>query len=332
MSLQKKFPRLWSIEAGGVMVVTDMHGDWNTYRRYRDRFIALHSRGQADYLVFTGDLIHREDEQGDQSLEIVLDVLALQAEYGSAVIYLCGNHEMPHIYSINLSRGETQYTAPFEAAMSRGRHTGQVLALFDSLPFYVRTRAGVSITHAGAPAVIASPGQAQKLFNWSHQTILNWAQEIIAGEDINTLRAGYARMNHAPYDVLARHFLAVSNPNDPRYNNLLRGMFVAGHPWFNQLLWPALFTRCELEYGPADYAVFLDALLHELSVGYHPQQMLVTGHIPVRGGNGIVAQRQLRLASGQHAIPPEAGQYLLFDAATSVQSPEALLKGLAQVS
>lgn len=330
MTLQKNFPRLWTIEAGVVMVVTDLHGDWEIYRRYRDRFISLHSRGQTDYLIFTGDLIHRGDQGPDQSLDIVLDVIALHAEYGPAVMYLCGNHELPHIYSIILSRGETLYTPPFEAAMSRGRHTDRVLALFRSLPFYVRTRAGVAITHAGAPSVIARPGQGQKLFNWSHQALLQWAEEIIAGEDVEALRAGYARLNHAPYNVLARHYLAVSDPADPRYDNLLRGMFATQHPLFDSLLWPALFTRCEQEYGLADYAIFLDALLQELSADYHAQQVLVTGHIPLRGEYRIVARRHLRLAGGLHAASPAKRRYLLFDAAEPVSGPEALVRGLDQ--
>ena len=97
-TVTKPYPRLWSLEAGTAMVVTDLHGDWDAYRRYRDRFVDLQANGEADCLIFTGDLIHRENpDEPDQSLEMVLDVLALQASYGPAIIYLCGNHELPHI-------------------------------------------------------------------------------------------------------------------------------------------------------------------------------------------------------------------------------------------
>ena len=57
-TLTKPYPRLWSIEAGRVMVVTDLHGDWDAYRRYRDCFVDLRSKNLADWLIFTGDLIH----------------------------------------------------------------------------------------------------------------------------------------------------------------------------------------------------------------------------------------------------------------------------------
>ncbi len=331
-TLTKPFPRLWSLEAGVAMVVTDLHGDEDAYRRYRDRFVDLQAKGQADCLIFTGDLIHRENPvEPDKSVEIVLDVIALQAHYGQAIIYLCGNHEMPHIYGISLAKGDKVYTPTFEAALSSSQRRTEVISLFDSLPFYVRTRAGVTLTHAGAPAASADPTTAPQIFNWSHQSLLAQADQTLATEDAAALRSGYAKLQHAPYDLLAQHFLAVSSPTDPRYNDLLRGFLVGNVPLFNQLLWPALFTRCEQEYGLADYRIFLDALLQELSQGFYPQQVLVAGHMTIRGGYQVVAQRHLRLASAHHATPREAGHYLLFDVARPVQRVEDLLPGLGSV-
>jgi len=133
------------------MVVTDLHGDWDTYRRYRDRFVELHAKRQADCLIFTGDLIHRDvPTDPDHSLEIVLDIVKSQETFGEAIICLCGNHELPHIYGFGLGKGEVDYTAGFEAALSQSPYRSTVISLFDSLPFYVRTAAGVSVTHAGA--------------------------------------------------------------------------------------------------------------------------------------------------------------------------------------
>lgn len=80
MSIEKHFPRLWSLDAGVVMVVTDLHGDWEAYQRYRDRFLDLHHSGRADYLIITGDLIHQSiPENPDYSLDMVLDFLALRS-------------------------------------------------------------------------------------------------------------------------------------------------------------------------------------------------------------------------------------------------------------
>ncbi len=97
-----------------------------------------------------------------------------------------------------------------------------------------------------------------------------------------------------------------------------------------ELLWSALFTRCEEEYG-RDYAIVLDAMLQELSVDFFPQQVLASGHMNTLNGHTIIARRQLRLASAWHARPCEAGQYLVFDAGQPIQSVEDLLAGLGSV-
>ena len=178
MSLTKTFPRLWSLDAGTAMVVTDLHGDWPAYQRYRDRFVDLQAKGQVDYFILTGDVIHSEaPEQPDRSVEIVLDLIALRETYDQAVIYLCGNHELVHLYGLPLSKNGQEYTAPFEQALSRSGGRAEIMALFDELPFFLCTRAGVSLTHAGASAPLADPGQASQLLEWSHQAMRAWADD-----------------------------------------------------------------------------------------------------------------------------------------------------------
>lgn len=330
--LTQPYPRLWSLEQGVVMVVTDLHGDWQAYQRYRDHFIELHGRGLADGLIFTGDLIHAEEGSYDHSVEIVLDVLALRATYGAALIYLCGNHELPHLYSISLAKGDRIYTPAFEQALNQSGRRDEVIALFDALPFYLRSRAGVSLTHAGAPPAIVTTKNALKLFRWHHQELLTWAEALMAQEDIVSLRRGYAKLSEGiPYDTLARDYLAVSGPTDPRYDHILRGFIASSHPEFEGLLWPALFTRNEEEYDLADHKIFLDALLQALAENYVPQRILVTGHMTLKGGYKVVTNNHLRLASAYHARPRQAAQYLLFDAAQPIQSMQDLLNKLGSI-
>lgn len=331
-TLVESYPRLWSLEAGRIMVVTDLHGDWDAYSRYRDRFLFLQAQGLADCLLFTGDLIHADDPDNDDSLEIVLDVIALRRAFGDAIIYLCGNHELPHIYGISLSRGERVYTPAFEKSLTRSGLRAEVLALFDSLPFYIRTRAGISLTHAGAASVISVPSAPPKLFNWSHQEILAWADRTLVGEDTEALRRGFVeRNNQVPYHLLANYYLAVSDPADPRYNDLLCGFIASNHPDFFRVLWPALFTRNEAEYGSGDYRIFLEALLQALSADYTPQHTLIAGHMAVRKGHKIVAGQHLRLASGAHAHPREEGLYLVFDAARPIKDIHDLTRRASSV-
>ena len=330
-SLTKPYPRLWSLDAGLVMVVTDLHGDWNAYQSYRNRFLDLQAEGKADCLIFTGDLIHQESSPAqDCSLEIVLDILKLQSSYGSTIIYLCGNHELPHIYSIGLGKGDVEYTPSFEAALSRSGHRSVIIDLLDALPFYVRTAAGVSITHAGAAAVAADRRSMSKLFSWSHKKQLADASILLEEKDTEKLRRGYAKLSQAEsYEALARHYLAVTGPSDPRFDDLLRGAFATGGDY--NLVHSALFTKCEQEYGVREYSRLLKAMLEQLSTNYIPQQILVAGHMKLSGGYEIVAERHLRLASAHHAVPPEAGLYLLFDAAKPIKTIEDLLAGLDSV-
>lgn len=321
--------RVVDLEAGTAMVITDLHGDWDAYQRYRDRFLTLKANGQADYFIINGDLIHHNSPEQDGSLAMVLDVLALKAKLGSNLIYLLGNHELPHIYSITLQKGDFLYTPPFEAAM--GEHRQRIMALFHSLPFYIRTPSGVSICHSGATAAISERDGAARLFNFSHQRILRETAESLTPEIRPSLRQALSKTNKQPYDELVRNYLAVNGPHDPRYDDFLIGALTAtSHPDF-ELLWSAFFTRNELEYGEQTYDVVLNSLLHALSLGYHPQNLLVTGHIDCRGGYKLVAGQQLRLASAKHAHPREAGLYLLFDMGKKGTTADDLIAGLDSV-
>lgn len=327
--LTKAYPRLWSLDAGVAMVVTDLHGDWDAYALYRDRFTALHAAGKADCLIFAGDLIHREpDARADRSLDIVLDILSLRERYGDAILCLCGNHELPHLYGFVLGKGLTEYTPGFEAALSQSGRRADALALFESLPFFIRTAAGVSIAHAGASAPLSDTAQAARLFAWDHQAVRAWAAERLAEGERAELRSGYARLSgESSYDAMARRYLAVSGPDDPRYDDLLRGFFATAHPDF-QILRSALFTRCEQDDSEADYAARLAAALEQLSFGYAPQRLLVAGHLATPGGHTVVVAQHLRLASGTHAHPAASRAYLLFDMARSIESIDDLLAGL----
>src|SRR5215468_5794930 len=113
--------RILDLNAGMAMVVTDLHGAWDVYRRLRDLFLNERAKGSVDYLILCGDLIHNEStEEFDASLEMMVDVMSLQAELGKdRVMMLLGNHELPHIYGLTLAKGAIEYTPRFEAALTR---------------------------------------------------------------------------------------------------------------------------------------------------------------------------------------------------------------------
>jgi len=143
--------RVVDLASGHTMVVSDLHGDQDAFARYTGRFLQLRSRGRAQRLLLLGDLIHsNEPEDADSSLQIVTDIMRLQATLGAdACIALLGNHEMEHIYSLLLARGSFEYTPRFERVLSASGKRAEILNFFQAMPFYVRTAAGVSFTHAG---------------------------------------------------------------------------------------------------------------------------------------------------------------------------------------
>ena len=311
------------------MVVTDLHGDWDAYQRYRDVFFQLQALGQADILILNGDMIHASTPAAqDKSIDIVLDIMRLKAELGERIIYVLGNHELPHIYSITLQKGDELFTPRFEFAMGDKRQ--EVVSFFDGLPFYVRTPGGVAICHAGASTALGETNGVERLFNFSHQQILQRTRAQITQEERPSLIRAMRKMHGRTYNEMARKWFAVTGLNDPRYDDFLVGTLATSDEDF-ELLWPAIFSRNEKEYGNNSYQVLLNTLLQALSKGFTRQSVLVTGHIDCQGGYKQVNRQQLRVASAKHALPREAGLYLLFNIQERFETAADLIPHLRSV-
>lgn len=312
------------------MVVTDLHGDWPLYQRYRDVFLTLKTRGLVDTLVITGDYLH-SNESGlcDGSLEIVLDLLALRDTLGISLVILLGNHELPHIYPFILSKGDITYTPTFEHKM--GSHRQKILAFFEDLPFYARTRAGVTLCHAGAFPQAHEPTLMHRLFNYSHRDLKQRARDHLP-DDLEPIRRGLEKLLQIDYDYLVSENFAVTGPTDPRYYDYVISQFAMASGSDFDVLWDALFNNNEQEYGNSAYTTHVTALLQQLSTGYTPQRVCVTGHLRCRGGYHIVAkEQQLRIASGIHAKPYTSARYVLFDAGKSVKNARDLITGIGSL-
>ncbi|HLF03289.1 MAG TPA: metallophosphoesterase [Anaerolineales bacterium] len=322
--------RILNIDSGRVMAVTDLHGNYPIYRQYRDHFLSLRAEGKADIFLLCGDLIHSDGpEETDGSLDIMLDVIRLRSELGIGMAMLLGNHEMPHLYGITLGRGQHVYTPRFEKAM--GGYRRDIVTFFDSLPFYARTPAGISVTHTGASRAAAHARKFNVLATYSHVAELAKVDELLAGQDITSLRDGLGKMTGQSYDEMVLENLGPEGLTPDRYDELLYGACVSAISDPFQLLWEALNNFNEREYGRAHYRMLVDSFLRNMSNGFATQRILLSGHVVVQGGHDIVAERQLRLASHAHANPPESGEYLLFDAAQPINGVEDLLSGLGSI-
>jgi hypothetical protein len=262
---------------------------------------------------------------------MILDVMALQRELGEdRVIMLLGNHEMPHIYGITLSKGELEFTPRFEQML--GDHREKVLAFFDRLPFAIRTAAGVMLIHMGPEATVID--RADELRHFDHQAILRDADNVLAqADDLTPLFRQYSAVYGSPYAEDAEYYLGVKGPNDPRYAHLLRAFVISRQSEPFKLLWEAMTTQNEA--GLTEFAYvqacqkFLAAFSSDAPV---PQRVLVSGHmITPMGGYALVNRFHLRLSSGTHARPRDAACYLLLDCTKPVRSANELMGSLGSV-
>lgn len=334
------FKRAVTFTDGTAIVITDLHGSSAAYDHLRDLFLKQHAAGDVQHLILCGDLIHGYGSPADDaSLQMLLDVMCLQNELGAeTVIMLCGNHEMPHIYGMPLSRGNIEYTPRFEHALTELDQNEDapytrtdVIDFLTELPFYAFTAAGVMISHAGPIRQINTPEIAEQVLNFDHRAFLQQIDTELQRYDLAHARQLYATQMGIDYDKLARHYLAVTDETDPRYNHLLRS-FVWGDDDTFQLLWDTLFTRNEQEL-PNDmrryvtYSNIVQEFLKSMSAHLpaYPQHIVVSGHIAVSGGHEVVDDYHLRLASYQHAQPHDAGEYLLLDCAAPVENADALV-------
>jgi len=326
--------RVRDFDSGIAMIVTDLHGEGDVYEHLRDTFLDLRIRGDVDRLIFCGDLIHGYgDEASDASIDMLLDVMRLQAELGEdAVTMLLGNHEFPHIYSITLSKGDLEFTSRFEQALMRldknldGFSRDDVITFLRWLPFYVRTKSGVLLTHAGASPAIKSDDIAGHVLDFEHEKLLDLGDELLAGYSIDLLR------NSREYCLQAKHYLGIDDVDDPRFTDLLRGNILSQTSPDFQLLWDVLFATNENGLGLDLYELVVEAFLKHISaLSQHEQEFIVAGHIGAKDGAAAIGSRHLRLASYAHAKPAQSGKYLLLDCEKPIQSMDELMRGLRPV-
>lgn len=330
--------RITEIDSGVAMIVTDLHGAWDAYRRLRDIFLAEQAKGSIDRLIVCGDLIHSEgSEEVDASLDMLLDVMTMQAELGKdKVTMLLGNHELPHIYGLTLAKGTVEYTPRFEAALTRldqrykaSYKRKEVRAFLSQLPLFVRTKAGVLLTHAGASGDVSSVKHVERLENINHDDLIAIADRELKKFDIGSLQRGYSHFTGISYDEQVRHYLAVGGSDDPRYNELLRVLFLSGQNTDFDLMWNTLFSQNELDIGESAYLKILKNFLQYFSdAGSMEQRVVVAGHISVKDGFAEIGRQQLRFASCTHAFPRRSARYLIMDCAKQVNAASELVSGL----
>ncbi len=317
--------RYLDIQSGKLMIVTDLHGDGPAFDRYLATFFSLYENDEVDRLVFLGDILHSYGpEADDASVRMIRRIIELQQNYGpDKIIMLLGNHELPHIYGVSLAKGDIEFTPRFERAM--GDHRDEIIQFLKTLPFVARTAAGVLLCHAGPDQ--NSINRITRLRSYDHDDLLRDADDMLNQQaNLDEVYRNYAQLSGSSYEDLARQYLDIQGPDDPRYPHLLRALFISERDHRFAVLWDFLFTQNERGLVPAAYEQIARRYLDAMSVGApQPQRVCVSGHIVVpEGGYKVVNEHHFRLASATHATPREAGGYLLFDATHSIQTASDL--------
>ena len=317
--------RYLNIRSGNVMVVSDLHGDGDAFDRYIESFLAMRDAGDADRLIILGDLIHGyDDEDSDHSIRMILRVIELQERFGDdAIVMLLGNHEMPHIYGVSLAKGELEFTPRFERSM--GQHRDKIVSFLKTLPLAARTTNGVLLTHAGPDE--SSINRIERLRRFSHDDLITDANQTLAQQDdLEKVYETYATLTGQSYQELARTYLGVEGPDDPRYPHLMRALFISERDHRFAVLWDFLFTQNERGLVPNTYEQICRRYLDAFTMGAPgPQRVCVSGHIVVPdGGYMIVNERHFRLASAAHARPRELGVYLLLENGRAIHNASDL--------
>lgn len=149
---------------GRLIVVTDLHGDFDDYNHY----LSLWDKNDPDFhIVFTGDLIHSIHED-DKSLEILDDAIKKSQKYPNFHTLL-GNHEWAHIVNRNIYKNGEDLLWKFTNLISFKKgfvepSLTNYIKFFKTMPYFLKTSNGLFISHAGPSDKIHSIEAFEKIF------------------------------------------------------------------------------------------------------------------------------------------------------------------------
>lgn len=139
---------------GKAIVVTDLHGNLDDYKRY----IAVWKKcgEEKTHFILTGDFIHAMGLENDRSIDI-LESVKYNWENSEYFHPLLGNHEWSTISKVSVFKAGIDQSLNFEALLKErfGKTWKKKLEeyekFFKKLPVAVKTDNKVFISHAGPP-------------------------------------------------------------------------------------------------------------------------------------------------------------------------------------
>lgn len=302
---------------GVLLVAADLQGNWEDYQMVRERFATLRARGSVDKLVLAGDVIHRYDGGRDASKEILDDLIDTP---DPAVTVLMGNHELMHVYHLDMERNEFRFVEALEERIESDR--ARYINFLMGLPYAVRTAGGVTINHTGAnPPMAGIVGNSRYAHLVEGQDCLRVAQRIHHAEVLREV----TRLTRTARELRQGHSLTPDFFDD--FTPQIGEQFLRTD--VGMYLNDIFFNRNEGEYGNA-YPEMLSRFLSTMGAEL-PQRLLVSGHNEVPRGYEVVADKQLRISSSYGADPGKK-VLLRVDAAKPYAGVGELLGGIIPLS
>lgn len=286
--------RLIRISSGKILFASDLQGVLYDFEQVLLKYAELRREGEADFLVFGGDVIHAYPGYDDDSLHLLERLMSISEEDPS-IIYLMGNHELAHVLHWRLRKGQLDFTEELESRMGGARE--EFIRFLSDRPFGLMTRGGVMMLHTGPSELLGS----LKLNEEADLELWDWFWNV---DFHKTLPNG-----PTPLQVF-----------DPEFG---RKLLTYRH---GRILWEAFMNKNEYQYD--DYSNILRRYLANFQglVSY-----LVSGHIPVSSGAKNLYERQLRICSGYGAIDDSRKKLLLVEADMIYESLGALQSGLIRL-
>ncbi len=139
---------------GKAIVVTDLHGNLNDYKRYMG--IWEKCRENNTHFILTGDFIHAMGRKDDRSIEILESVKKNWEKYENFHTLL-GNHEWSTISRVSVFKGGINQSLNFDELLKEQFGVDWKIKLeeyqdfFKKLPIAVKTDNKVFISHGGPP-------------------------------------------------------------------------------------------------------------------------------------------------------------------------------------
>ena len=284
------------------MVVSDIHGRREDFLRVMEVWLELEAAGEADTLVFLGDLVHGRGKWVDRSPGFI-DVLIEMGcnEPDGNVFALLGNHELVHIYHAQLWSSTYCYTEELEQAIAHDRD--RYVSFFERMPFAIRTGGGVLLIHSGGSGYLG--GVPLGPYEPDMETLTWWDHREVLGRFAGKAGVRFDR------EKIQQRLIPQLGENFRYYPE-------------GNFLWELLMNKNERVYGKA-YPDVLRQSLAFLSEG-HPMGLntVVSGHIRVPEGMQVVNEMQLRISSAYGAAEDAAKTFLVLDAGERYENSEAL--------